>query len=360
MTPLRLIILATLAALLTGCAELRQLRERTEIQDREIVRLRQELAEWQTAYHDLRAQRDEELAGRLEREETLQSEITRLQTRQSVRERELESEVAQLRDQIRMANTELATRQQEALTLREQSQRLTAQLDEAETGHSVLLAQLEEVETNLSETAEEATTARQSEQQLRSSLLELRGQLQQEIEERNETITDLRNRLLETEAQRGGFRPQELERIETYLRETLATAGGPEAQIASDAENGVVVTMSSAALFEEDSTVVNSQAERTLTALGYALQQLPETSINVVGHTDTEPVRNLPFRDNWQLSASRAENVARVLIGQGGVDPERVVFTAAGPHQPIASNQTLEGRVANRRVEIIVTPQRGG
>jgi outer membrane protein OmpA-like peptidoglycan-associated protein len=71
----------------------------------------------------------------------------------------------------------------------------------------------------------------------------------------------------------------------------------------------------------------------------------------VTGHTDSTGGADL----NQRLSQSRAESVASYLIGQG-TDSRRFLISGMGPRQPIASNNTADGRAQNRRVEIKLTP----
>jgi type VI secretion system protein ImpK len=74
--------------------------------------------------------------------------------------------------------------------------------------------------------------------------------------------------------------------------------------------------------------------------------------IDVVGHTDNTPIRTLRFPSNWELSKARAESVARLLAARVG--PDRLRADGRGEAEPVASNDTLQGRARNRRVEITV------
>ncbi|MEO0930410.1 MAG: OmpA family protein, partial [Pseudomonadota bacterium] len=82
-----------------------------------------------------------------------------------------------------------------------------------------------------------------------------------------------------------------------------------------------------------------------------SLNNYPDTTVNVIGHTDSDG----PASFNQNLSQERAQAVASVLLS-GGVSPSRVRSLGAGESQPVASNQTAAGKQANRRVEIVITP----
>ncbi|MGC9457816.1 MAG: OmpA/MotB family protein [Halothiobacillaceae bacterium] len=75
--------------------------------------------------------------------------------------------------------------------------------------------------------------------------------------------------------------------------------------------------------------------------------------ISIEGHTDNIPIRTLRFPSNWELSASRASSVLRYLASRG-IDETRMQAVGHADTQPIASNDTAEGRAANRRVELVI------
>ncbi|QND55225.1 OmpA family protein (plasmid) [Phyllobacterium sp. 628] len=77
-------------------------------------------------------------------------------------------------------------------------------------------------------------------------------------------------------------------------------------------------------------------------------------SVLVIGHTDNVPIRNsVRFPSNFDLSRARAKSVSTVI---GNYVPEnQIQFTGRGESEPIDTNDTEQGREANRRTEIIVT-----
>jgi len=82
-----------------------------------------------------------------------------------------------------------------------------------------------------------------------------------------------------------------------------------------------------------------------------AMESRPELKLEIVGHTDDRPIATREYPTNWELSAARASGVARHLI-EKGVDPARLSVQGYAAFRPVLPNSDVEGRGANRRVEI--------
>jgi len=77
-------------------------------------------------------------------------------------------------------------------------------------------------------------------------------------------------------------------------------------------------------------------------------------NMRVEGHSDNVPIHNAAFASNWDLSTARATAVAMMLLNESGFDPQRMSIAGYAQYHPSASNDTPEGRRANRRVDIVV------
>ncbi len=115
--------------------------------------------------------------------------------------------------------------------------------------------------------------------------------------------------------------------------------------------SNLVVVLSQDLLFATNSTNVSGTSQNELLTVANSLNRYPNTTVNVIGHTDN--VGDAAF--NQDLSERRARAVANILLN-GGVASSRVRAIGAGENQPIASNLNASGRQMNRRVEIIITP----
>jgi outer membrane protein OmpA-like peptidoglycan-associated protein len=112
---------------------------------------------------------------------------------------------------------------------------------------------------------------------------------------------------------------------------------------------GLVVSLSGGILFESGKSALKTNAKVSLAKLSGILMMIPNTNIQVEGHTDATG----SAETNQKLSAARAAAVKDFLKSQG-VEDSRMASTGFGPSQPVAPNDTAEGRAKNRRVEIVV------
>lgn len=113
----------------------------------------------------------------------------------------------------------------------------------------------------------------------------------------------------------------------------------------------LVVRMPQDILFAVDSTAVSPALQDDLFALAANLNRYPNSTVQVIGHTDNTGSAAY----NQDLSERRAQSVAAILRS-GGVSGGRLAAIGRGEDQPIASNLSAEGRAQNRRVDIVIRP----
>jgi outer membrane protein OmpA-like peptidoglycan-associated protein len=112
---------------------------------------------------------------------------------------------------------------------------------------------------------------------------------------------------------------------------------------------GIKVTFDSGLLFDFDSSALRDEARQNLTEFAESMEEFEETKILVVGHTDAQGSEEY----NQKLSDRRAESATSHLVDRG-VDPSRLTSVGRGETEPVASNDTEEGRQQNRRVEVAI------
>jgi chemotaxis protein MotB len=110
-------------------------------------------------------------------------------------------------------------------------------------------------------------------------------------------------------------------------------------------------------LFPSGVATLSDHASDVLKQLAATLKPFPNP-IRVEGHTDNRPISTRAFPSNWELSSARAASVVH-LFTQEGMDPARLAVIGLGEYRPSQSNDTPEGRNANRRVLLIVLSGNG-
>jgi len=105
-------------------------------------------------------------------------------------------------------------------------------------------------------------------------------------------------------------------------------------------------------LFPIGAAEFSPSAEPVLDKLAEVLKPFPN-SVRVEGHTDDRPIRTVAFPSNWELSAARAASVVHQFM-RLGIDPQRMEIVGFGEFHPKQSNDTPEGRNANRRVAVLI------
>lgn len=124
------------------------------------------------------------------------------------------------------------------------------------------------------------------------------------------------------------------------------------------AERGLVLTFVAEVLFDSGKATLRPEAQQTLEKVASVIREkVSDRDVGVEGHTDNEPIKHSGWKSNWELSTARATSVLHALE-DGGVNPRRLVATGYGEYRPVASNDALEGRQQNRRVEIVILPKK--
>ncbi|MGB0661465.1 MAG: OmpA family protein [Mangrovicoccus sp.] len=126
---------------------------------------------------------------------------------------------------------------------------------------------------------------------------------------------------------------------------------GNDAITVTNTGQELIVNFPQDILFATDSATVSASQRADLGALARNLNQYPNTTVQVIGHTDNTGDAGY----NVDLSTRRAGAVSSILVGQGVSGP-RITPVGRGEDQPVASNLTPEGRAQNRRVEVVITP----
>jgi chemotaxis protein MotB len=144
------------------------------------------------------------------------------------------------------------------------------------------------------------------------------------------------------------------------LRKKIADAlnGFNSSELTVTQKNGkVYISMQEGLLFPSASADVNPKGKEALSKVAEVLNTNADINIDIEGHTDSLPIHNKSFADNWALSTARATSIAHVLIDDYNVNPTKLIASGRSRFDPVAPNSTPEGRGKNRRTEIILEPK---
>lgn len=169
------------------------------------------------------------------------------------------------------------------------------------------------------------------------SAVDERTQLGRQLSMSQKTIADLEKKLKsgKSEGEASGF--------------------GKDANVKYDPAAGTItVTLQNKVLFAPGKAALIRATSSELDHINNVIRdRYRGMQIDVVGHTDSDPIKKSKWKDNWQLSAERALTVLRYL-NKKGIASEKIRAVASGSSRPVASNSSASGKAQNRRVEIVV------
>lgn len=170
-----------------------------------------------------------------------------------------------------------------------------------------------------------------------------------EDEMTDEEVDQLANELAEME---------ELSVIQARINEYIKDNEYEDKFSTSLTEEGLLITISDSVLFESGSAKVRDSDKKTARELAELLTNETPRNVIISGHTDNIPIYNDNYHSNWELSVMRAVNfMAVMLLEEESLDPRVFSAKGYGEFHPVAPNDTVEGRMTNRRVEVLILPR---
>ena len=262
---------------------------------------------------------------------------------------DLESRYAQIKDNynrqtktIEKLNTEMEDLTKKLLTLE-------ANLEETEDSLDQKQQKLEQLESSLDLLKLNSETA------LKERIAENEA-LMEKIAERENELADRMERVAELEGLITGQ-----QKAMRNLKEKLSDAllNFEDKGLTVEARDGkVYVSMENKLLFKSGSWTVGAQGRLAIEELGNVLADNPDISILIEGHTDNVPYGGKgPLKGNWDLSTKRATTIVNQLLENRDILPQNLTAAGRGEYLPIAPNSSREGRAANRRIEVVLSPQ---
>ena len=219
----------------------------------------------------------------------------------------------------------------------------TGKYKKMETGKNQEIAALQQEKTSL--------------EQQKGGLEKQSTELQQKVSTCEQQKTTAEQQVASLEKQKASLMESSQQRQKEY--ESLVQGLSKEVEKGQlqvkQYKNMLSVDLAEQIFFDSGRATLKAGGKEVLTKVGDALKGYEDKIIRVVGHTDNVPVaKSLQkmYPSNWELSVARATNVVRYLQ-QVGVPPERMVPSGRAEYDPVAPNDTPEGRQKNRRIEIM-------
>lgn len=145
-----------------------------------------------------------------------------------------------------------------------------------------------------------------------------------------------------------------LEEMKARIQERNESPFGNYETTVDTAAGTITVTLPNTILFASGKATLKASAKTELNHIVSVLnEQYSSRLIDVVGHTDADPIKKTKWKDNWELSSQRALSVLRQL-NANGIPDDRIRAVGCGQSRPVAANATDSGKAKNRRVDIVV------
>lgn len=118
----------------------------------------------------------------------------------------------------------------------------------------------------------------------------------------------------------------------------------------------MLVELPAGVLFGSGKAELSDKGNAALTAVAGVLKELGDRHFLVAGHTDSDPIKDSPYSDNWELSVARALRVVKYLIS-AGMPAGSLAAAGYAEFDPAAKNKSKKGKQLNRRIEIVLEPR---
>lgn len=167
-----------------------------------------------------------------------------------------------------------------------------------------------------------------------------------ELASAKRTMEDLKRAQAQAEARAAQFRKL----VEQFRK--MTESGKLKVEIR---DNRMIVSLGDRILFDPGKKDLKKEGAETLQQVTEILKEVKERDFQVAGHTDNAPIRSPKFRSNWDLSTARAVEVVNFMV-KSGMEANRLSAAGYADQAPIESNDTPDGRMKNRRIEITLMP----
>jgi chemotaxis protein MotB len=243
-------------------------------------------------------------------------------------EKAQDTEIATLRQQLADAESQVQQGDQKLSDLSTSDHNLQAQLDEGTAINAKLRGELERLGKNV------------------DGMLEEKGTLSKALDDARLRLDELRKAQAAAEARAQLF--------QQFVQKLKKMIDAGQLKVAMRAGR-LVIQLPNDVLFDSGQTAIKPAGKEALGQLAKVLVTVHSRAFQVGGHTDNVPIQTARFASNWELSTARAVEVVKLLITQGE-DPHALSAAGYGEFDPIAGNDSQDGRAKNRRIELTLQP----
>lgn len=177
-----------------------------------------------------------------------------------------------------------------------------------------------------------------------------KSELEGDVAKMKKALSELEARRLATERRLAEFR--EL----TAKFKQLVDAGKLSIKVRS---GRMMIALSTDVLFASGSAKLSADGASAIKEVTQVLRDLSNRNFQIEGHTDNVPIKTKQFPSNWELASARAMSVLDTMLSNE-MSPSRVSIASYGSYDPVAENETPEGRRENRRIAIVIVPDLSG
>jgi chemotaxis protein MotB len=270
-----------------------------------------------------------------------------------------------VKKQLETSDNELSSLNEKLAQLKGEMARLNDQI----RGKDERLGELEEGKRRISQLEDAVLVKEQAISRLEEKLRAFEGDvraekraqeaIRRELSARDEKLARLQQQLRQ-EKSLGEAELEELKSTYDSLVSELKGRLQDKEMTIREFEERLTISFVDRVLFDFGKATITPEGRVVLEKVGEILRKAGGMRIRVVGHTDNVPIAG-EFRDrypsNWDLSSARAASVVRYLQTEGGLDPKDLEAVGRSFYEPVATNDTEEGRGQNRRVEVIIAPK---
>ncbi len=222
-----------------------------------------------------------------------------------------------------------------------------ANVDKLKKDSAIIQNQLSECNTQVKKLNEEKASLQNENTLVQNDLIALSNESEMTIADQAKRLKNFQDMI------------QSQKDVMTKLKNSIADAlmnYKTDELFVSVKDGNIYVSLEEKLLFKSGSDVVDSKGKEALKSLASVLKSTKDINVMIEGHTDNVAIKTAQFKDNWDLSTARATSIVRILTIDNGFDPNRINASGRGQYHPVKTNETIEGRAANRRTEIILSP----